>query len=153
MNRLSFAYLSHISGIIALAFIIISACSASAAANEPEGNIHDLILSCGHGSPVEINTDDLELAHEKVIEVFENDKAVLAYEATISAPDKRLICTPYLPMKSDCNWRFLVLYQAAASSKVVGYNLSGDEFREVVETLYQVSIYHFDPDNSVSPLL
>lgn len=127
-----------------LAIFIMSATTAYGGTTM--ATVSELIATNKSQEPVEIESLSLEQAHKTAIRALEEHDTVLEYEASISAPDKRLICTPFLCEYSDSSWRFLILYQADPASRVVGYNLSDDEFRDIVETLYQTSMYHFNQE-------
>lgn len=130
--------------------LIVYAYSAPAIAAVSNGTmqeiVSELITTFDLSEPVEIKTANLELAQKKVYDVLEKHDSVLEFEISISAPDKRLICTPFLSKKLNTGWRFLVLYQATPASRIVGYNLSNNEFKKIIENLYNVSMYHFDPE-------
>lgn len=124
--------------------VIASAADSSSAMEAVSG----LIVTNESPEPIEIGSLSLEQAHKTVIHALEVQDIVLAYEASISSPDKRFICTPFLHKHSDRNWRFLVLFKAGPRSRIIGYNLSGDEFKDIVEELYQTSMYHVHHDKS-----
>lgn len=128
--------------LLLLTFFIMNATAAGG--NAAITVVRKLIVTNKSQEPVEIESLSLEQAHKTALQALEEHDTVLEYEASISAPDKRLICTPFLCEYFDSSWRFLVLYQADPTSRIVGYNLSDDEFRDIVETLYQTSMYHFN---------
>lgn len=128
-------------------FIIAASRSATAAdGGAMMAAVSELIVTNKSQEPVEIESLSLEQAHKAALRALEEHDTVIEYEASISAPDKRLICTPFLCEDFNSSWRFLILYQAGPTSRVVGYNLSNDEFRDIVEDLYQTSMYHFNEE-------
>lgn len=128
--------------LLLLAVLIINTTAAGSSAAITA--VSKLIVTSQSQEPVEIESLSLEQAHKTALRALEEHDTVLEYEASISAPDKRLICTPFLCEHFNSSWRFLVLYQADPTSRIVGYNLSDDEFRDIVESLYQTSMYHFN---------
>lgn len=128
-------------------FIIGASCGTTAAeVSATMTAVSELIVTNKSQEPVEIKSLSLEQAHKAALQALEEHDTVLEYETSISAPDNRLICTPFLCEHSNSSWRFLVLYQADPTSRVVGYNLSGDEFKDIAENLYQTSMYHFNQE-------
>lgn len=131
-----------LSSLLLLTFFIMNA--AAAGSDAAITAVSKLIVTNKNQEPVEIESPSLEQAHKTALRALDEHDSVLEYEASISAPDKRLICTPFLCERFDSSWRFLVLYQADPASRIVGYNLADEEFRDIVEALYQTSMYHFN---------
>lgn len=127
--------------------VFVTGASGSATAADGSATmtaVSELIVTNQSQEPVEIESLSLEQAHKTALQALEEHDIVLEYETSISAPDKRLICTPFLCEYFNSSWRFLILYQADPTSRVVMYNLSDNEFRDIVENLYQTSMYHFN---------
>lgn len=136
---------------LCLSILIACTCSFPAMADCPLDmvlrTVQKLITAFDLDEPVKIGTVDLELVQKKLLEALEKQDSVLEFEASLSAPDNRLTCTPFLCKKPNAHWRFLVLYQASPESSVIGYNLSNAEFRKIIENLYNISMYHFAPED------
>jgi len=106
-----------------------------------------LMAESTRGGSLEISVGDLEHACVTAVNEMEAHDSVLKYELPISAPDDQLFCIPFLCSQTDLEWRFMVLIQKNSSGKIALYNLRKEELQQMIQDMYNLSIYHFEPDD------
>lgn len=130
-------------------FLILIYCPAYAEQCDDKGAIyisfHKLLIDSEPGSSVEIDLYSMEAACDIAIDFMEIHDYVVEYELPIEAPDKRLVCIPFLSAQPGVAWQFLAIIREKPDSRIVLQNLPKEEFQQLAQEMYDISIYHFEP--------